>query len=161
MSRKLPLLLVLLAAAVLGGDGGRLDGATRVEAQIVQPQFTAADLKGTCGFNAASTNVVRGSANFLHPTSSFGTLTFDGVNSVTGTRTINQSGTLVASSPTSGSYSVGADGRTGTINFSASGGAIYAFVIVNGGAAIRYISTGPVDLKTGIIDFVTIATCKF
>jgi hypothetical protein len=165
MSTKLPLLLVLLAAAVLGGDGKgtRLDSAARAEAQVVvAPQLTAAILKGTCGFNAVSTDVVRLSPAFLHPAASFGTLQFDGVSAVTGTVTINASGKVVTPAPATGSYSVNAtDGRTGTIDFSASGGAIYTFVIVNAGAAIRYINTGPVDPKTGIVDAVTIATCKF
>lgn len=163
MTRKLPLLLAAFIAAVAAGDGGwvRLAATAPAQAQNSLPQFTAASLKGTCGFNVASTNVNPLSPLFLHPASSFGTLVFDGINSVTGTVTINRSGKVLAASTAVGSYSVGADGRTGTMDFSADGGNIYAFVIVSGGAAIRYINTGPLDPKTGIADAVTIATYKF
>jgi len=163
MSRKLPPLLVLLTATVLSGYSGRmrLGGTMCAEAQIARPQFTAASLKGTCGFNAVATNVVYHSPDFRHPHSSFGTIAFDGIGSVTGTVTINASGKLIAPSTVTGTYTVNADGRTGTMDFSAHGGSIYSFVIVRGGTAIRYINTGPVDAKTGIVDVVTVATCKF
>jgi hypothetical protein len=164
VSRKLPLMLALLLLAAAAPGGGRIPfaGSRRAEAQTVRPQFSAATLTGTCGFNAASTNVDRTSPGFLHPSSSFGTLAFNGVSAVTGIVTINLSGKLQTTTTTTGSYSVGADGRTGTMDFSAHGGSIYTFVIVGTSThEIRYINSGPVDPKTGIIDVVTIATCKF
>jgi hypothetical protein len=137
-----------------------LAGPTRAEAGAV-PQFTAASLKGTCGFNAATTDVNPHSPAFLHPTSSYGTLVFDGVSSVTGEFTVNASGELIPAKSFAGSYSVGADGRTGTLDFTAHGGSLYTFVITSGGAEIRYINVGPVDPATGIVDVVSIVTCKF
>ncbi len=74
---------------------------------------------------------------------------------------MNYSGKLIPAKSFAGSYSVGADGRTGTLDFTAHGGAIYTFVITSGGAEIRYINVGPVDPATGIVDAVTIATCRF
>jgi hypothetical protein len=163
MIKKLPLLLAAFLAAAAAGDARstRFAAVVHAEVQGAQPLFTAASPKGTCGFNAASTNVDRFSPAFLHPNSSFGTLAFDGLSSVNGTSTVNRSGILVPAVTRKGSYTVAADGRTGTMDFSADGGAIFSFVIVKGGAAIRYINTGPVDPKTGIVDAVTIATCKF
>jgi hypothetical protein len=163
MIKRLPLLLAACIAAAVSGDAGwtRLAATARAEAPNLPPQFTAASLKGTCGFNTASTDVDPLSSGFLHPTSSFGTLVFDGSSSVTGTVTINRSGKLLTTSTAVGSYSVGADGRTGTMDFTAHGGSSFTFVIVSGGAAIRYMNTGPVDPTSGIVDAVTIATCKF
>jgi hypothetical protein len=126
-----------------------------------EPQFTAASLKGTCGFSAATTNVNPHSAGFLHPTSSYGTLVFDGVSSVTGEFTVNDSGKLIPTRSFSGSYAVLADGRTGKLDFTKHGGAAYTFVITSGGAEIRYINVGPVDPTTGIVNAVTIANCEF
>jgi len=161
MMRKLPLLITMLVAAAAGGPGWtRLAGATRAEASA-EPQFTSASLKGTCGFTSASTNVNRHSAGFLHPTSSFGTLVFDGISTVSGELTVNASGELIPARSFEGKYSVGADGRTGTLDFSATGGSIYTFVITSGGAEIRYINVGPVDPASGIVDAVVIATCRF
>lgn len=161
MIRKLPLLLAVLIVATAGVPGWtRLASPARAEAAAA-PWFTAASLKGTCGFNAATTNVNPNSPGFLHPTSSYGTLAFDGVSSVSSQVTVNSSGKPIPAKTFAGSYSVGADGRTGTLDFSAHGGAIYSFVITGGGAEIRYINVGPVDPATGIVDVVSIATCKF
>ena len=98
MRSKLPLLLAVLIVSIIAGDGppARLDDAVRAEAQMVQPQFTVASLKGTCGFNLTSTNVVKGSRTFLHPNSAFGTLAFDGMGSVTNIITFNGSGVPAA-----------------------------------------------------------------
>jgi hypothetical protein len=101
------------------------------------------------------------SPGFLHPTSSYGTLVFDGVSTVSGEITVNDSGKLIPTRSFSGSYSVLGDGRTGKLDFTAHGGAIYTFVITSGGAEIRYINVGPVDPTTGIVDAVTIANCEF
>lgn len=161
MLRKLPLLIAVLIAAGAGPPGWTLlGGPVRVEASA-EPQFSAASLKGTCGFSAASTNVNPLSPGFLHPTSSFGTLVFDGVSSVSSTVTVNDSGKLQPARSFAGSYSVGAGGRTGTMDFTAHSGALYTFVITSGGAEIRYINVGPVDPVSGIVDAVTIATCRF
>jgi hypothetical protein len=161
MIRTRPLLIAVLIAATAGRPGWTQGaGGLRVAAGA-EPQFTAASLKGTCGFSAASTNVNSRSPAFLHPAASFGTLVFDGIGSVSGERTVNDSGKLFPAESFVGSYSVGADGRTGTLDFTAHGGSIYTFVITSGGAEIRYINVGPVDPASGIVDAVTIATCRF
>jgi hypothetical protein len=156
---KLPWFVALLLAA--GGGGTQLAAPRPALAQGGVPAFTNASLKGTCGFTAASANVNRHNANLLKPVSSQGTLTFDGVSAVTGTVTINAAGKLAATTTSIGTYSVSADGRTGTIDFTAHGGALYAFVINGAVSEIRYINIGPVDPASGIVNFVTIALCKF
>lgn len=161
MRRKLLLLIAMLMAAGAGASGlTPMGGPLRARAAGA-PQFTAASLKGTCGFSAATTNVDPHSSGFLHPTSSYGTLLFDGVSSVTGEFTVNNSGKLIPTRSFAGTYSVLADGRTGKLDFTAHGGAIYTFVITSGGGEIRYINVGPVDRATGIVNVVTIANCEF
>jgi hypothetical protein len=157
MRVKLPLLLALLIAAAVMPGSPRWGGASRALAGM-RPFFTAASLKGTCGFSAASTNVNPHSAGFLHPTSSYGTLVFDGISKVSGQFTVNDSGKLIPPRPFAGTYTVLSDGRTGQLVFT---GVTYTFVITSGGAEIRYINVGPVDPATGIVDLVIIATCKF
>ncbi len=108
MPRKLPLLIAALIAA--GAPGWTPWGGPLRALAVAEPQFTAASLKGTCGFNAATTNVNPHSPGFLHPTSSYGTLAFDGVSSVTGELTVNNSGKLIPAKSLTGSYAVLADG---------------------------------------------------
>jgi hypothetical protein len=160
MSKKLPLLAAFIAIAAAGFAGSSFSKA-RAATQSESPEFTTASLSGTCGFNSASTVVNPLSPAFLHPVSSYGTLLFDGSGTVTSTITINLSGNLIPATTFVGSYSVGSDGRTGTLDFSAHGGNIYQFVITAGATRIRYINTGPVDPTTGIVDAVIIGNCKF
>ncbi len=158
MTQKLPLLLIVLGASIANVA---LTDPSAVQAQTSAPSFTTASLKGTCGFSAASTIVNPFSPRFEHPNSSFGTLVFNGAGAVTATSTVNQSGKLSGPTTLAGSYLVGADGRTGTLDFSAAGGSVFQFVITAGGNEIRYINAGPVDPKTGIVDTVVTAVCKF
>jgi hypothetical protein len=162
MKGKPALLMVLLVAAAVAWDGGwRQLAPSWAQAQSSEPAFTNASLKGTCGFTAASTNVNRHNANFLKPVSSQGTLTFDGISTVTSRVTINAAGNLSPAATFTGTYSVSADGRTGTMDFTAHGGNLDRFVITGAASEIRYINIGPVNPASGIVNSVTIALCKF
>ncbi len=121
--------------------------------------FSTASLKGICGFTQAANEVKSGDPHFL-PKPVAGTLNFNGTGGVTLTGTQNDSGTIKTLSE-SGSYSVNADGRTGTIDFSAAGGAVLGFVIVASGQELRFINTGTVNPATGLLDQVLVGQCDF
>lgn len=122
------------------------------------PLFSTASLKGTCGFTLAANEVKSGDPHFL-PKPVVGTLNFNGAGGVKLTGTQNDSGTIDTLSE-SGSYAVNADGRTGSIDFSA-GGAVLGFVIVAGGQELRFINTGAVNPATGLVDQVLVGQCDF
>jgi hypothetical protein len=123
------------------------------------PQFTTASLKGTCGFTQASNQVKSTDPHFL-PQPMVGTLTFNGTGAVSLTGSRNNAGTVKPVTQ-SGNYLVGADGRTGTMDFSAAGGGVLQFVITGGGAQLRFINTGKVNPATGLLDQVLVGQCDF
>src|SRR5262249_14017670 len=116
-----------------------------------QPEFTTASLSGVCGFTSAATNVVPGSGSFLQPRGSVGTADFNGEGRVTFGGTENKHGVVDAFGPFSGTYSVGADGRTGRIDLNVTGGPQLQFEIVSGGAELRFMNIGPVDPVAGVV----------
>jgi hypothetical protein len=132
-------------------------GAAGNPALAQMPEFGTAILKGVCGFTQAANLVAP--PHFL-PRPVVGTMKFDGAGSVTLTATANNAGTVMSASE-SGSYSVNPDGRTGTIDFSATGGAVRGFVIVAGGQELRFINTGKVNPATGFLNQVIIGECDF
>jgi hypothetical protein len=141
-----PLILGVLTLAV---------AANRGFAQT--PQFSIASLKGVCGFTQAA-NVVE--PHFL-PRPVVGTMNFDGAGGVSLTATANNAGVVASGSESGGTYSVNPDGRTGTIDFSSTGGAVRSFVIVAGGKELLFINTGKVNPATGLLNQVQAGECDF
>lgn len=157
-NRLLLLALAVLAVTAAGGRGW----AQAPDTGVAKPQFTTASLTGVCGFTFASTNVVPGSGSFLQPRAGVGTLQFDGAGKVTCVGTENKHGVIGPIGPLKGTYSVGLDGRTGTIDLSAaSNGFVAQFEIVDGGNELRFMNTGPVDPKVLIVKEVLIGACQF
>jgi hypothetical protein len=158
------LLLLALALLVMTAATGR-GWAQQSDASVAQPQFTTASLTGVCGFTFAATNVFSGSGGFLQPRAGVGTLQFDGAGHVTCVGTENKHGMINPIGPlgpVKGTYSVGVDGRTGTIDLSgASNGFIAQFEIVDGGAELRFMNTGPLDPTLLIVKEVLIGACQF
>lgn len=157
MTKKL-MLLAAAFAVMAAGDSGWTQSP---DEYLTQPQFTVASLSGVCGFTSAATNVVPTSGGFLQPRVSAGTLDFNGAGHATLTATENKHGVIGAFGPFGGKYTVGADGRTGTIDFNLTGGPQIQFEIVSGGAELRFMNTGPVDPVAGIVKEVLIGVCKF
>ncbi len=121
------------------------------------PEFSTASLKGVCGFTQAA-NVVE--PHFL-PRPVVGTMNFDGAGGVSLTATANDAGTVTSGTELGGTYSVNPDGRTGTIDFSSSGGVVRSFVIVAGGKELLFINTGKVNPATGLLDQIQAGECDF
>jgi hypothetical protein len=151
--KRLLLLALAVLAAAAAGD--------RAWGQVSEPAFTTASLSGTCGFTSASTNVNPGSGSFLQPRAAVGTLEFNGAGNVTISGTQNNHGTVSAIGPVAGTYSVDADGRTGTVSIAAQGAGIFQFEIADGGNELRFMNTGPVDPTLGIVKEVTLGVCRF
>ncbi len=158
MTRKPMLSLIVVIALAAGGSGGWAQAPGDLSGQ---PQFTTASLNGVCGFTFSSTNVVAGSGSFLQPRAGVGTLSLDGLGNATLSGTENSHG-VVGPIKFNGTYSVGADGRTGTLNLIVAGTGFSAqFEIVNGGTELRFVNTGPVDPTAGIVKEVLIGACQF
>jgi len=153
--RLFPILAVLVLMAA--GDRG---WAQSSDAVVSQPQFTTASLNGVCGFTVASTNVNPSSGSFLEPRADVGTLSFNGAGAVSLAGTENKNGTIQPLSAT-GTYSVGGDGRTGTITFTSGDQGQFQFEVVNQGATLRFMNTGPVDPTLGIVKEVLLGVCQF
>lgn len=117
-----------------------------------------ASLKGICGLSAA-VNQVKLDPHFTSG-AEIGTLNFSGTGTVTLTTAQNIAGTIKTKSQ-SGSYSVNADGRSGTIDLSVSGGPVLGFLIVAGGQELRFINTGTASSTTGLVDSVEVGQCDF
>jgi hypothetical protein len=149
--------IMLLALAALA----IMTAADWAWAQLSEPGFTTASLNGTCGFTLASTNVNPASGSFLQPRAAVGTLDFNGSGQVTIIGTQNSHGTVSTIGPAVGSYSIGADGRTGTITINTAGGGIFQFEIADGGNELRFMNTGPVDPTAKIVKEVILGVCRF
>jgi hypothetical protein len=158
MTKKFLLLALALSAVMLAADRAWPQAP---KAPVSQPQFTVASLNGVCGFTAASTNIDPSSGGFLLPRAAVGTINFDGLGHATIVDVENHSGSLRTGGPEGGVYSVSADGRTGNISFNGVITFAAQFEIVNSGAEIRFVNTGPIDPTAKIIKEVTIGTCKF
>jgi hypothetical protein len=155
ISRALILALAAMMAAGLG------NGWAQSAAPVGQPQVSTTGLSGVCGFSSASTNVKPTSGSYLEPRAIVGTITFDTSGNASLTGTENKHGVVSAISYT-GTYAVGSDGRTGTLNLLSTGNGFTAqFEIVNGGTELRFMNTGPIDPATGIVDEVLIGICQF
>jgi hypothetical protein len=156
---KLLLLALAVLAAMAAGDRG---WAQSPDAVVSQPQSTT--LTGVCGFTVASTDVNPSSGSFLEPRADVGTLTFTSTGPGTGTVTLagmeNKNGTIQTLSAT-GPYSVGSDGRTGTITFTSGDPGQFQFEIVNNGTELRFMNTGPVDPTLKIVKEVLLGVCQF
>jgi hypothetical protein len=122
------------------------------------PEFTTASLKGICGFTQAAN--VDNPPHFV-PRPVVGTMNFDGAGGVSLTATANNAGTVASGSEGGGTYSVNPDGRTGTIDFSSTGGAVRSFVIVAGGKKLLFINTGKVNPATGFLSQILVGECDF
>jgi len=153
--------LLLLALSILAVMAAGDRGWAQAPGAVGQPQFATSSLNGVCGFTAASTNVNPSSGSFLAPRANVGTLSFNGAGSVTLIATQNKEGTIQSIGPEIGPYSVGGDGRTGTIDFTAAGGPLVQFEIVNLGSELRFMNTGPVDATLGFVKEVMLGVCQF
>ncbi|SRR6266851_2788608 len=160
MKQKLALFSLVLAMVAAGFSSAQ--GQTDLDAAAAVPYFSTSNLIGTCGFTAVATQVNPSSTHYLAPDSWLGSITFNGAGKATAAITINQHGKVVNLNFTTGTYSVGADGRTGPIDFTSNtGGPLFKFVIVSNLTALRFINIGPTDSLTGIVDTVLTGVCKF
>ena len=157
---KLKLALFSMVVAMVAAGFSSAKAQSNVD--VMGPYFATSNIVGTCGFTAVATQVNPANSHYLAPDSWMGLFTFNGAGKVTAAITVNQHGKVVNLTYTNGTYSVGADGHTGPIDFTATaGGPLFRFVVVSNLTAIRFINTGPIDPATGIIDTVLTGVCKF
>jgi hypothetical protein len=139
--------------------GGLILGAADARSLAQTPQFVTSSLSGICGLTQAANEVKSGDPHFL-PEPVVGTLTFNGAGAVTLSGSQNVAGTVKTLGGT-GTYSVNADGRTGSIDLSAAGGPVIGFVIVSGGTELLFINTGTVNPTTKLLNQVMVGRCDF
>ena len=142
---------------------GFASAQAQTDLESVSPLITTANLNGTCGFTAVATKVDPNSSNYLAPDSWVGTILFNGAGKATANITINKRGTVQNFNITNGTYSVNADGRTGTIDFTSfsPGAPLLKFVVTSNATELRFINIGPTDPTAGIIKEVVAGVCKF
>jgi hypothetical protein len=154
---------MLLAIIVAMVAAGVASAEAQTDLESVSPFITAANLNGTCGFTAVATKVDPNSSNYLAPDGWVGTILFNGAGKATANVTVNQHGTVQNINVTNGTYSVNADGRTGTIDFTpfSSDAPLLKFVVTSNATEVRFINIGPTDPTKGIIKSVITGVCKF
>ncbi len=153
----------LLSVLVVLVAGFSLSAWAQTDSESNQPLITTGGLSGTCGFTAVSTKVDPAATHYLVPDSSVGTLAFINASQVVGNFTTNKHGTITNLGPINGTYSIDANGRTGTIDFNTlnPGAPVLKFVLTSNATELRFINVGPIDAATSIVDDVVAGVCKF
>ena len=112
--------------------------------------YTNKTLKGAYGYAIYGDAEAEASPPAVGPCAVCGFFTFDGIGKLTGPRTVSYRGQIGVGTTVLGTYQVQADG-TGTAEFTVDGSPARHlwFVIIDGGAEIRFIQTDPGTVLAG------------